>query len=193
MDTNTSFRSALYWIGLFHLVCYFRADRFAILRKISLPVLSFVWCLGLSCGFWLVTPAEPFSTALMYAFVSERGSIFGLLVVNLLPILISALVVRYQVIALVLPIAFFKAFLVGFCYSCVLCAFASAGWLICLLTLFSQSISAVLLLWFWIRNIDRTGSWHFKELLLLGIIGLVFSVAAHYLFRPMAMALIMES
>ena len=171
----------------------FLADLKVYLRKLSLISLCFTWCLGYSCGFWLVSPAEPFSPSLMYALISQRGSILGLLAVNVLPFLITALFVRFRLCRLILPLAFLRAFISGYCNSCFLCAFASAGWLICLLVLFSQSCSEVLLLWYWIRNINYTGSIQRKECRSFLIASCVLSILAHYLLRPVGMDLIMES
>lgn len=128
-------------------------------RILSYTWLAFAWCLGLSSGHWLVSSAEPFCPSLMYAFVSQRISIFGLLFVSILPFLLSALAIRYRVFGFLVPIAFYEAFLLGYSHNAFLQAFGDCGWLVCFFFLFSQSVSAVLLLWYWMRNIDHSTVW----------------------------------
>ena len=156
------------------------ADRSIFCRKISLSLICFLWCFGLSSGFWLLTPSGPLISSVMYTLASERGPIVGLLVVNILPFLIFATAIRYKVSCLVLPLIFMKAFFMGYDYSFALCVFASAGWLVCLLLYFSQIMSAVLLLWYCIRNINYTGIWHGRELCGFLVAGFVLSCIAHY-------------
>ena len=49
---------------------------------------------------------------------------------------------------------FFKAFSLGYCISGVCILYGSAGWLVRLLLLFSSTVSAPVLYWFWLRHIS---------------------------------------
>lgn len=153
-------------------------------RKVWPSALVFSWCFGLSCGFWLVSPAESQFYLRMYALILQRGSILGLLAVNVLPFLISAVAIRFRISYLIILIVFLKSFLCGYCRCCILYAFGGAGWLIAFLLLFSESGSVVFLIWFWIRNINRTGNWHMRELCCFISACSVLSIIEYLLVRP---------
>lgn len=123
-------------------------------RKPSIPVLAFVWILGLLSGCLLSARAGT-SFFLTMRTADFRGvSIIGLLSVFVLPLLFSALAVFIDQIWLLVPIAFAKAFCFSFLAFGITAAFDGAGWLIRWLLMFSDCCSLPLLWWYWLRSVS---------------------------------------
>lgn len=114
--------------------------------------LAFLWICGLFCGMFFVSVAEDAFLPLMRTVAYSRVSIVGLAAVLVFPLAISAATVYLTVPAFLFPICFFKAFSFGCCLYSVSVAFGSAGWLVRVLLLFSDSCMMVPLLWFWCRH-----------------------------------------
>lgn len=114
-------------------------------------ILALFWCLGLWVGYSIA--AKTSLSVLMRTISLERVSFVGLVIAAVFPLLISALTVQLSVPSLILPIAFFKASLFGYCVTALSFVYADAGWLARWLYIFLDSFMLMFLLWFWIRNI----------------------------------------
>lgn len=115
--------------------------------------LLLLWCAGLILGVFFACQADDSTILMMRSAASAPVSISGLLVVFLLPFLLSASAVYLSQPLLLLATAFAKAFSFGFCAYAVDSAFRSAGWLMCLLLMFSDLCFLPVLMWFWLRHI----------------------------------------
>lgn len=127
-------------------------------RKAFRCYLAFLWCAGLVCGCLAWMWAEDSAVPLMRSVVYAPVSIVGILCVSAFPILISAYAVFLSNFVLLLPVCFGKAFLFSFAALGISQVFASAGWLIQILLLFSSWISLPILYWFWLRSLSRTAN-----------------------------------
>lgn len=133
-------------------------------HKLPISFILFTWCFGYTSGVVLLQRLSIECSSLLYFFLLHRSSFVGLIAVNIFPLLISAFLIRFGVPYLILPLALFKSFIGGYCSACILMVFGRAGWLISCLFLFSQSISNVVLLEYWIRNIKYTEKWNLSTL-----------------------------
>lgn len=119
--------------------------------KESVILLSVLWTLGLVCGLYFVSSTDSLLLESIYMAASARPSFFGILVITLFPIAISAVSVYSSASVLIYLFCVLKAF----CFSFVLCGvisvFGYSGWLIRSLLLFSDSCMVVLLFWLWYR------------------------------------------
>ncbi len=118
-------------------------------------LLCVVWCISLIFG---ASCADRMSEAFSYFFKHSKGvgevSFLSLLLSVILPFLLSAFFVYRSKSNLLYIVCGLKAFSFGFCHFGTLLAFYSAGWLVRLLLFFSDSLAAVVLFCFWIRNIN---------------------------------------
>lgn len=169
------------------------ADWLSFWNRIGISCLVFTWCLGLSCGFQLVSFSEPKLSSLMDVLIIRRGSIIGLMMINILPLVISAVIIRFRIPYLLVPIVFFKALLRGFSLSCFLHAYCNSGWLLAFLLMFSQSGSTVFLLWFWVKHIHYTGVWHGRGFLIAGFADFVFVIFEYLIIQPFLIELMIYS
>lgn len=128
--------------------------RFQNMRRDHVLLLAFSWILGFVFGMLYAHAAGDIVSALMRTAVCSRVSIVGLLASVFFPLIISAIAAYFSVPAVFISVAFLRAFSYGFCLWGVSAAYGSAGWLIRLLLLFSDSCTAVSLLWFCVRHLS---------------------------------------
>lgn len=124
-------------------------------KWIYIILLSLLWSFGMLLGRYLAsTVAERSSTLVLLACI-KRNSPIGLLAVIIVPFFISAVICKYFNALWIYPVAFIKAIGFGFCGYAVCLSFGDAGWLIRQLLMFTDCVSVLLLLWFWVRCITK--------------------------------------
>jgi hypothetical protein len=116
-------------------------------------ILAFCWCAGLLLGCFCARQTSDIHFPLMHRAAESSVSIVGLVAV-LLPFLLSAFAVLSSLKWVILPLCFAKAFSFSFTASLISSAFASAGWLLRMMLLFTDSITLPVLLLFWFRSFD---------------------------------------
>lgn len=121
--------------------------------RICIWILAFVWISGLICGV-MYAAYDATIISLMRMVCFNCVSIVGLATILILPLLISAVAVYFSKPAVIYLLSAFKAFSSGYCIYGTLAVYGSAGWLIRLLLLFSDTCITVVLMWFWIRHIS---------------------------------------
>ena len=107
------------------------------------------WILGILCGCFFATQTSD-KASLMHMLLQSHMSIVGGLAVSFLPLCISAVIISLNKTALLIPLAFVKAFMYSFSSACVICAFGTAGWLVRLLFLFSDSLISLFCFRLWL-------------------------------------------
>lgn len=124
--------------------------------KPSVAVLACAWTAGLFSGLLFSSSAGDSLFPAMLAAARSPVSVFGLLASILLPFLFTAFAVYISQPRLLVPIAFFKAFLFSYLGFGILTAFGSAGWLVRLLLTFSDLFTMPLLWWIWLNDTPET-------------------------------------
>lgn len=114
--------------------------------------LAVFWITGLGFGFYLSLNVSVSNLRAMYNVALYPLSFLRLFLVLIFPLLLSALLIQSSVFWLLPVVAFLKAMSFSCCSCGIMIAFASAGWLVRSLFFFSQSVSILLLIWFWIRH-----------------------------------------
>lgn len=122
-------------------------------RKIDLFFLAFFSCSGAVLGVTVAYTSESSFCSLMRTAASSPVSIVGLMLVTLFPFLITAIAFYLSKPYLLLVISFFESFTYALSMCSVYIAFLQAGWLVCMLLLFSDTMVIAVLHWYWIRNI----------------------------------------
>ena len=139
--------------------------------------LALSWIIGLLNGLLFSLSADTLLSSTMRIAINGGMSISGLLTALLLPFLFSAFAVFISQLWLLIPIAFVKAFLFSFTGLGVLLTFGSAGWLICLLFMFAESLAMPILWWYWLRVSGDSGRtvFHncFPAVLCVGLVGCI--------------------
>lgn len=153
-------------------------------RRACVLYLAFSWCAGLLSGVFLASSAGSTSFPMMRAAVESRVSIVSLLVAGFLPFLFSAFAVSISQPMLLLPICFFKAFTFAFCAALVTAAFGSAGTLLRLLLLFSDSCTLPVLCWFCLRHIRGDELPVVKDLAISTVCIMGIAIVDYWLISP---------
>lgn len=155
---------------------YLNFDLSAWRCKKPIFVLACAYFIGLFSGVLISMSASDALVSTMRAAVFGRVSIFGLLSTILLPLLFSAFAVYISRPVLLIPIAFFKAFLFSFLGMGILAAFGSAGWLVRCLLMFSDILTMPLLWWYWIRSSSNQGTCQRSSLVCAAAVCLIGSL-----------------
>ena len=111
---------------------------------------AFVWVSGLILGALTSVSADISLASTMRAALCGGMSIFGLLVVVLLTLFLSAYAVYFSQPVLLVSVVFLKAFLFAYTGAGLLTLYPSSGWLIRYLLMFSDTLMMPLLWWFWL-------------------------------------------
>lgn len=127
-------------------------------EKNSVYFLAFFWTFSIFAGIILGSKSVPHISSLMLSAASDSMSITGMFLIYILPLIFSIISIRLKVSLLILPLSVIKGFFNGFLSASVCVAFGSAGWLICLLLLFTNSVSSVFLMWFWFKYLHNPNS-----------------------------------
>ncbi len=124
--------------------------------------LAFAWITGLLFGVITSLSAGAHLASLMRMTAYSPVSIVGLLSAMLLPLLCSAFAVYISCPRLLSPIAFVKAFFYAyFCFG-VFAGFGSAGGLIRLLLIFSDTAMLPVLWLYWLRSTGSPGQFLYR-------------------------------
>ena len=121
------------------------------LRKTGTYCLSLIiitWISGLLCALLYIKQA---SFSLMYPLYVERVSIVGMIVSLIFPIILLYILLNRCYFYLTLPVIFLKSFSYMCCYLCITYSYGTAGWLVRIFLLFSDTVSIVILLHFCYR------------------------------------------
>lgn len=133
--------------------CSFPQKLIVCVRRSCKAILVLFWYIGF-CGGALAAAAAGNLTSLMRAYCDSSVSIVGLLIVPFFPFLLSAVAVYFSCTWLLYSTALGKMFCFGFCACAVSGTFGNAGWLICLLLLFTDFFTMPVLCWFQLRYTD---------------------------------------
>ena len=137
------------------MVRFFRTDFLASFRSKFLLHLALAWLTGLLFGVYIACSSNHSIYLVMRSAPESAVSIVGLLAAMLLPLLLTALAVYISKIQFVIPVAFCKAFLFAYLSVAALCCRIAGGWLLWLLLLFGDILSAPVYLRLWMRIPDN--------------------------------------
>lgn len=122
------------------------------------PLTLIIWVLGLVCGVLLFLYSESAIVSMMRRIPFCSVSIVSLLLTGFVPFLFTAYAVFTFQPWFIAVICFCDSCLLSFLTSGISMAYASAGWLICCITLCFNSIRSAVLLFLWFRLFRIQGS-----------------------------------
>ena len=161
---------------------------FSLFRKVSVLILAFSLFAGLASGYQLHVDSEIPITSLMRVSCIQNVSIVSQVSVLLLPFLFSVFFSSTRAAWMVLPVSFLKGLCFGFSQATICSSFAGAGWLIYFFLMFSNIISLPVLIFFWIRILNRNE--HIIPLFLYCVITVLFIIAFdHHFINPYCISL----
>ena len=140
-----------------------------------------VWCCGLV---WGCSIYEPSYLSLMHCAVSEPVSIIGVFACVYLPLIITYFSFLTDKPAALMVVCFIKAASCCFSGQLVFRYFDSAGWLIRLLFLFSDSINLLILLYLWIHHLGGKSSELKRDLLIAAFFCTVITIVDLFVVDP---------
>lgn len=183
-DTPVDFCNKRWWYQLFLLrqISEFSSFRWCRICKL---LLAFAWYNGLLVGTLIAAMVDIDVFSLMRTAGDSRVSIVVLMAVIIIPFLISVLSVSLSKPWLLLPVCFFKAFSLGYCISGVCIIYGSAGWLVRLLLLFSSTVSAPVLYWFWLRHISGTKKYLWLDFMICAAVVFLITVIDYRMIAPL--------
>lgn len=120
---------------------------------IRVILVSFFGIAGLLSGFRFALGNVPALSGLTASFITLRTSILMMLAGKLLPLVAIWKLLELRGFRLVYVVVGCTMLIMGYSIGAICVSFASAGWLVCCLMLFSQLLTAFPLLWFTITNI----------------------------------------
>lgn len=142
-----------------------------------------VWILGLVCGALVASRAGISLYAFVYTIPEGHLTLFAAIATKVCPVIITAALCRISH-SLILPIVWLKAFSYSYCIYCLNFAFSGAGWLVCLLLLFSEFLVIINLLCFLILNYLKGSVSFFNKLIIHVSISIGVGLFDYYLISP---------
>lgn len=138
------------------------------------------WCAGVAGGVLGASNTGSF-LSLMRMCCESRVSIVNLLIIPCFPFLISAIAVYFDLYPILLLCAVFKLFCFSFCACITLLSFHSAGYLICILLLYTDILTTPVLCRFqWLGYLR--GRVHFYRNTLLCLLWFVGVCVSDYIW-----------
>lgn len=154
---------------------------------ISTMALTIVWVSGILIGAMLANKTSAQLSG--YTLFPERTTFLGLLISAILPLVISAIVIKIRAPILILPIAFIKSFSYSYTGFLLYSFYGDAGWLAEWLCLFSDPIVIVSCLWFWLKNISAKSIFVNKDLLICSFISFGALCIDYFIVSPFSVML----
>ena len=139
---------------------------------IRVLILAFLWLTGAWMGSALAAQNAEIWSSLVFLF-GKQGISFGFqLAVLTIPVLLIWILIYRKWYLAVTVICFVRMLLFGYCARAVYEAFLSAGWLVCLLVLFSQICTMMPMFWLCLAGVQekvspRSWAWWSTVLLFL--------------------------
>lgn len=158
-------------------------------RKRKLLILAFCWIFAIGIGYILARSVREIPVSLMSRIVREPVSIVGLAVILFLPVIFSAIAVRFSASWFIFLISFLKGVCYGFCICQLLIAYHDASWLISALVMFSDSCMLIPLFFYWIRHIDGTRLCLWRDTIALLIVATVVGCIDYIVISPFILRL----
>lgn len=166
-----------------------RCDRKGLSCKLYDIVLAFIWLLGLWYGRVATQQPYDYLVPLIQRAVGRPMSLGGLFLVDVLPVLLSALAVRFCPSGL-LVLCLFRAFGFSYCVHAVYIVFDGFTWLICPLFLFSEFLLSPVLYLYWSRNIIPVPSHPTKDLVICIVFAMIVGLTDHWIVSPFVAGLL---
>lgn len=159
-----------------HAFSRFRTSSFAFL-----PALFLAWIGGISFGCSLY---EPLPLILMRSVVITPMSIVGVFVCEFLPLACTYFSFLLDKPIIILIVCFLKAAAYGYTVKLISCCFLSAGWLVQLLFLFSDSCLLFLLFFIWIYHVVGRENREYAMMNICSILCVLIIFADVYVIHP---------
>ena len=147
------------------------------------------WTFGLIFGA-LVARNSVHLPMMICSIATQAPSLLHLLIVALLPFLFTALAVYLSKPWLIVPIALLKAFCFAFCTFGVVLAFGSAGWLVQLFLLFTDTCVIPILIFSWLRYLSHTERSMRGLLIVCSVAAFSIAMVDYFVISPFLLRLV---
>ena len=125
-------------------------ERFYRNFKSNLPavLLAFFWLLGIAIGYFCAVVAERHTEIALSSYIADGTSVLRLWIIHLFPFILVAFAYRFSQHYVIYFLNLVKSAIYSFCNFYVIFVFGSAGWLVRVLLLFTDTFSVLLLFYF---------------------------------------------
>lgn len=158
--------------------------------RLRLFLLAFIWCLSLGSGTLFAYFTRDVTVSLMCTAPSCRVSIFSLVVTLLFPLLLSAAAVYFSIPDAIYPAVILKGISLGYCLLGSVMAYGNAGWLVCSLLTFSQTLMSVPLMWFWTVCLSGNAASFKKGFLICFTAALIIGITDYFVVSAFLITLV---
>ena len=145
------------------------------------------WIIGLLIGYFF---SEPFSFSLMRSAAQQPVSIVGLFIALFYPLICTYFSFLTEKPIVVLIVCFLKAVAFGFSGALISQYFQSAGWIVCLLLMFSDCCFVCVLLILWLRCFSGVSVHPMSDLFVCAVIGICIAAADYFIISPFLQGLL---
>ncbi len=121
------------------------------------------WLIFYITGAHLATIVSPDTLSILRTHSYSYVSIVFLAIAAILPYILSSLILRFCSWHFLLPLIGAKAYTMGFAGALIFLAYPGAGWLMRWLLVFTSSVQSVVILFFWLSNINDPAENAFKS------------------------------
>lgn len=157
--------------------------------KNKILFLAFCWIFAIGIGYILARSVQEIPSSLMSRIVYEPVSIVGLAAILFLPVILSALAVRFSVPWFIYLISVLKGVCYGFTVCQLLMSYHGAAWLVSALMMFSDSCMLIPLFFFWVRHVAGTRSCLRRDTIALLFVAALVGCIDYFVISPFLLRL----
>jgi len=148
-----------------------------------------VWCLGIVVGYAYARALSDELLITIQNSVLTSTNIWSTVLSGFIPFLLFAVTLRYFPGLTLFPYLFFKAVLFFFCSFSIHLAFGSAGWLMQILLLFSDSCLLLPMLWCLLKWFSGEWSYRSRAFFTFAFLSAVVPLVDYYIVNPFCLGL----
>ena len=154
------------------------------LTHIYSAVLALLWVAGIVAGVRFAYHNNNVSSVIVVQYSQQRASLVLLLLLQGIPLLLIGLATWRCWQICVAGLFFLRMFAFGLTAGAVYLAFSSAGWLVCVLLLFSQIATMVPLVWLTIKKVRGEFRLYSSAFVFVCVVSVMLVIFDYYWVSP---------
>lgn len=140
------------------------------------------WCIGIFLGLHII-PSYLFVESWIIHLQANQNFLL-LLILSLLPIILTWLLIRFHLVQLLPLLCLLRAAVYGFSLAVIFFSFSGGAWLARILFLYTDTLNACLLLWFWLSSSNQSTARTQKNALIIALIAVFNCCIDHFILTP---------
>lgn len=152
--------------------------------------LSFIWLASIIIGLMIASRFKSIPHNLVIAVVNEKLSILALALLLIVPANLVILAVRFRMPWFIYGLFVLKGIIFGFSIFSFLIVYIDAGWLLCILSMFSSTCSIFPLIFFCFRYYGESSDHFVRDAIILVFLSVLIGGIDYYVISPFLLTLI---